>query len=438
MSNAEAMGEPGALLKLAESQLAGGGPKAALHSASRALELAAAAGDRLQQAQAWEAIMRGRCAAGKYEESLKAAEAALALCLDLGDEGQKARTLCSLAKAHNENKQYQKAMKAAGLALEQFRQVGNTKQEQAALDVIVQGLIGMEAKSEALRQARQGLAQLQKSGDKEAAALAMLTVVRVYVADKRHKEGVIMAKDTQAAFRELGDQKHEGLALCEMGKLYLEMGQLDQALQAAGEALPIFNAAGETDCGVMAMEVIGAAEDAKASLAREREVQEEAKQLIAAVKDALEKRDVAAFKEALDQTYSSESVSMEDLKQALTPLFERDPEGTTEFWEANHPENFPLPPKKEMTDMMTDAEFLNAKSYDRRYLYFIFRVGMMGYGPGFRLLKQAYRKGDRGPFSHGQSCLRLKDEHDEWEEYAGFHAGILDCALQTGSARVQP
>merc|ERR550525_67813 len=121
------------------------------------------------------------------------------------------------------------------------------------------------------------------------------------------------------------------------------------------------------------------------------------------------------------------------------PVFERDPEDTAEFWDANQPENWPLPSKPELNpdDQAENGHFAVARNFDRRWLYFSFRVGAMGYGPGFRLLKQSYRKGPPSYWAHGHSTLRLKDDHDDWEEYSGFHAGIMDCALQTGAARAQ-
>merc|ERR1711904_679732 len=43
--------------------------------------------------------------------------------------------------------------------------------------------------------------------------------------------------------------------------------------------------------------------------------------------------------------------------------------------------------------------------------------------------------GTAGNYCFGVSTQTLKDDHDDWEESAGWHAGLLDCALQTGACR---
>lgn len=425
-------------LTLAEAQDANGNFKAALAAASKSMQAATAAGDKQGEATAWDALMCARSGLGKYDEALKAAEAALVTYLDLNDPDGKAVTLFHLAKAHNKSGQYQKAMKAGGMAMEHFRQHGSTALEQAALAQIVQGLIGMDAKAEALRQAKQGQAQLQKAGDKKNAALVTKSIIAAQAADGKFKEAVIAAKDALAIFRELGDKDHEGEMLVELAKLYARLGQLEQSKDAAEEALPIFKDAGNSQGEVAALEILGAAEHAKAELQAEQEAQDEKKKLLDAVKTALVNREAEDFKEALTAVYKSEYITEEDITSALMPVFERDPAGATEFWEENHPEEFELPAKyTDMQDYAAEASFQSANVFDRRGLYLGFRYGGMGYGPGFRLLKTAHRKGPPGYWAHGHSTLTLKDDHADWEEYAGWHAGILDCALQTGATRAQ-
>merc|ERR1712073_108977 len=79
--------------------------------------------------------------------------------------------------------------------------------------------------------------------------------------------------------------------------------------------------------------------------------------------------------------------------------------------------------------------FDHGSQYDRRFLYFMFRYGQMGYGPGFRLLNTGWRTGPMGFKAHGRGILTLKGDHDDWENYCGYHSGIYDCALQAGGPR---
>mmetsp|Transcript_74906 Transcript_74906/g.173654 ORF Transcript_74906/g.173654 Transcript_74906/m.173654 type:complete len:526 (-) Transcript_74906:108-1685(-) len=423
------------VLTKAEINLAKGSPRAALNMASKAMQMA---GDKASEAAGWDALMRARSGLGKYDEAVKAAEAALVTYLDLGDTDGKAVTLLHLTTVHSDNGQHQKALKAGGMALEHFRQC-NSIFEREALDATVRGLVGMEAVSEALRQARQGVAQLEKTGNKKMAALATTTLIRAYRANDKIREAVVAAKDALAIFHDLGEREHEGTMQCEVAKLYLELGQYDQCKELAEEALPLFKELGYVTQGeVTALELIGAAEDAKAKLQLEKDRQDQVDDMMSKLKSALINKDGPKFKEILDKVYSSEFVSTEDVKNTLMPVFERDPEETQNFWDANQPEAWPLPKQMDVDeDQATAGMFESSRSFDRRYLYFLFRVGAMGYGPGFRLLKTCFRKGPASYWSHGHSTLKLKDDHDDWEEYSGFHAGVLDCALQTGAARAQ-
>lgn len=71
-------------------------------------------------------------------------------------------------------------------------------------------------------------------------------------------------------------------------------------------------------------------------------------------------------------------------------------------------------------------------------MYFAFRHGAMGYGPGFRLIKSAYRLGDDRETRQGAGTLNLMDTCPDWEERTAWHPGILDCVLQVGATRDLP
>merc|ERR1719264_1836946 len=222
------------------------------------------------------------------------------------------------------------------------------------------------------------------------------------------------AKDALAIFKQLGDMKQEGYALCEISRLYTEMAQMEQAKETAQEAVQLFNTLHDPEGGAYALEMLGSAEDAKTQMEKEMELQAEVKEMVKNLKEALEARDGPAFKAVLDKCYASEAVAMELVENALLPLIEKDPEGAREFWEANHPENWPLPKEERTGDYDIDCKFKNGKSFDRRYLYLMFRYGMMGYGPSFRSLKFSIRKG-AGYWAHGHTALTLKDDHEDWE-----------------------
>merc|ERR1711941_90553 len=130
---------------------------------------------------------------------------------------------------------------------------------------------------------------------------------------------------------------------------------------------------------------------------REKKVREEVKQLVERLRETLSQRDGSAFRVALEHCYANEAVSMEDVEQALSSLIEADPDGVQQFWQDNHPDSFEYQKRDGAQDYLdpgTNDKFRQSQHFDRRYIYFLFRIGGMGYGPGFRLLRDVYRKGD--------------------------------------------
>merc|ERR1711933_629537 len=155
----------------------------------------------------------------------------------------------------------------------------------------------------------------------------------------------------------------------------------------------------------------------------------------------------------MDSLYSDENVTMEDVEGVVEKEMSKDPEGTLEFMRENHPENWPIeddavvPGKTEhksggIYSGEGERVFKHGWQYDRRFFYYMFRLNMMGYGPGLRTLRTAFRQGEMTPtpgnLPFGISTMMLKDDHDDWEETTGWHPGLHDCALQTGSVRGYP
>lgn len=155
-----------------------------------------------------------------------------------------------------------------------------------------------------------------------------------------------------------------------------------------------------------------------------------AEELILKLKDAMLARDGPTFKSVLEKCYENENVFTENVEEIISPVIETDPEGLYDFFLRNQPEKWAVNPEEQKFD--------SATHFDRRLLYYVFRMGAMGYGPGFRLVKQAHRLGDQGPTSQGYGTLNLMDTCPDWEERAAWHPGILDCVLQVGAVRGLP
>jgi hypothetical protein len=171
------------------------------------------------------------------------------------------------------------------------------------------------------------------------------------------------------------------------------------------------------------------------------------------LKTALNTHNGELFKEVMDSLYSDENVTMDDVEAIIEPAMQKDPDGTLEFMRENHPENWPVEEEAagkgktihESGGVYSDEGeriFKQSWYYDRRFFYFMFRMTGMGYGPGLRTLKTGFRQGEisstPGNLAFGVSTMQLKDDHDDWEENTGWHPGLHDCALQTGSVRGYP
>merc|ERR1712151_937201 len=286
-------------------------------------------------------------------------------------------------------------------------------------------------------------------------ACAMQTVVKAHVAKGENKQALEVSKEALAVFREVGDKKLEADMLLEVSNLHSAMGNFNEATKAVDEAIPLYVDLGDEIGKASATEMVGAVEDGRAAMESEAERKKSVKEKVAKLKESLQNRDGDSFKEVMDSLYSDENVTMEDVEGVIEDFMKKDPDGTLEFMRENHPENWALEDESELNPGKTthssggvyaaDGEriFKEGWQYDRRFFYFMFRLNMMGYGPGLRTLKTAFRQGrmdnvSSGGLPFGVSTMMLKDDHDDWEETTGWHPGLHDCALQTGSCRGYP
>jgi len=228
---------------------------------------------------------------------------------------------------------------------------------------------------------------------------------------------------------ELRSPKFEAEALQHMAALNMVLGKVDKAKELAEKVLPKCRALGDLEGEAVAHELLGKATEHRGAFEQKAAKEKEAEDLILSLKKALQAKDGPQFKSILERCYEHECVYTEDVEELIGPVIASDPEGLYKFFLANQPEKWTINPED-------DRKFQTAKQFDRRLMYYAFRWGAMGYGPGFRLIKTAVRLGkDPGEGTHAYGTLDLMDNCPEWEEQVKWHAGMLDCVLQVSATR---
>merc|ERR1711879_221350 len=216
------------------------------------------------------------------------------------------------------------------------------------------------------------------------------------------------------------------MGLMELATLNANAGKLDEALEAASQALPLYKALDDVMGQAAANDMIGGVEDAKVVMEKEEEQRKEVPSLMAQLKRSLDNLNSEDFKQAWAQFSVHPSVTDEDVEKVFGPAMERDREGTTAFLEENEPEGEGSFRKFPATNPDMPKKF--SKMLDRRLMYLIMRYGGMGYGPNLRQCRTVWSANPgKRKSAQGLATLKLKESHEDWEEFAGWHAGILDC-----------
>jgi len=423
------------LLLVAKANLSQGSSasqQASLNAALQAIGWYSKAEDAKGEADSWRAVLEARAALRKYEDGLRAAEAAMVIYNYCSNEAGQGLCLLSIAKAHLKFGQPLKAKKASEKALQLFQQHTSDMLASASMDVWVQAMIRLEQRKEGLQRAKQELSALLGSGDKWALPRMRGCVVKALVGMDKKKEAFAEAEKILDAARSLNSNRYKVEALQQMAALSMVLGQVDKAKQLAEELLPVCKELADLEAEAAAHEVIGKAVEHRGAFEQKAAKEREAEDLIIKLKQALQNRNGADFKDVLEQCYEHENVYTEDVEELIGPVIATDPEGLYKFFLSNQPEKWKIDPED-------DRKFHTAQQFDRRLMYYAFRWGAMGYGPGFRLIKTAVRlQKDPGEGAHAMGTLDLMDNAPEWEEQVKWHAGMLDCVLQVSAARWFP
>lgn len=419
------------LMLVTAAHLAQGGGQASLNASLQAVDLFSKAKDAQGECGAWCGVMKSRLALGKYEDALRAAEAALVVSSDAHDELGQAMSLLTLAQTHNDFGQSQKGRKAAEKALSLFQLQSSEVLTAKAMDTYVSAMIDQKLAPEALKFCKQEVSQILAGGDKRAVPIMRTCLVRLYAFMDKKKQALAEAEKALAASEELGSTRNQAVALQHIAQMNLLLGNIDVARQKAERAAALCRDLGDMLGEAVATEIIGKTIEHRGVFEERAEKEREAEVLIHRLKTAMEDRDGDEFRIILEQCYGHGHVYTHDVEEALGPVVVQDPEGFHEFYKGNQP--------RQSKEDFYNRNFSSAQMFDRMLLYYIFRWGNMGYGPGFRLQKTTYRVGDVPGHEScdGMATLDLMEDAPDWEEKVQWHAGILDCVLQTGATKMQ-
>mmetsp|Transcript_85481 Transcript_85481/g.151211 ORF Transcript_85481/g.151211 Transcript_85481/m.151211 type:complete len:557 (+) Transcript_85481:72-1742(+) len=416
------------LLLVSEANLLDGNAEASLNAALQALDLCVQTADERGEGDSWRSVMKARLAMGDYEDSLRAAEAVLVTCMSCNDEAGQALALLDLAKAHLSFGHPRKSVKASEKALGLFKLQGSDVLAAHALEILTKALMEEKQFKEALKRIREELSSSLGAGDKRALPRLRFSLCRIYLALQKKKEALAEAEQGLAVAEELGSMKLQAEGLQQVAMLNLHLGSARLASELAERALPLFRRLGDMIGEATVLEIIAQAMKFAAQFEDEAAKEREALEIIEALKRSLESRNAKDFKDLLQICYENEYVMTQDVEEVLGPVIAEDPEGVYDFVQRNQPEKYRIDE--------ADRPEREAAQFDRRLLYYMFRWGAMGYGPGFRLLKTAHRVGtDLHGNCVGVGTLNLMDDCPDWEEKAQWHPGILDCTLQVNVFR---
>eukprot|EP00930_Biecheleria_cincta_P097637 TRINITY_DN89342_c0_g1_i1.p1 TRINITY_DN89342_c0_g1~~TRINITY_DN89342_c0_g1_i1.p1 ORF type:complete len:565 (+),score=140.45 TRINITY_DN89342_c0_g1_i1:75-1769(+) len=419
------------LLLVAAAHLAQGGGQASLNASLQAVDLFSESKDAQGECGAWCGVMKSRLALGKYEDALRAAEAALVVASDAHDELGQAMALLTLAQTHNDYGQSQKGRKAAEKAVSLFKLQSSEVLTAKAMDTYVSAMIDQKLAPEALKFCKQEVSQIVAGGDKRAVPIMRTCLVRLYAFMDKKKQALAEAEKALASSEELGSRRNQAVALQHIAQMNLLLGNIDVAKQKAEQAAALCRDLGDMLGETLATDTIGKTVEHRGVFEERAEKDREAEVLIHRLKTALQDRDGDEFRIVLEKCYAHGHVYTDDVEEALRPVVSQDPDSFYEFYEDNQPQQSKVD--------YTNRKFSTAQMFDRMLMYYIFRWGNMGYGPGFRLQQTTYRVGavPGHETSESAASLALMEDAPDWEEKTQWHAGILDCVLQTSATRYQ-
>jgi hypothetical protein len=316
----------------------------------------------------------------------------------------------------------------ANEALKLFRESSEKHGEASALNTVAQAYLVEGDVANAISSAKESNRIAVGLRDKSVAAAIQGTLCQAYVAQGDQSKATQAAKERVSLLEAAGSQDEAALrslvdALSILADMQLNRGMKEASRVSAEKMAKICEQLGDTEKQAKANKSLSLAL-VKSGKAEEAPNRAKAIAALERAMAAAERKSEADFKKWWYEVESLGGVSEKDIRQHLGKLREHDIPGLEEFLrDVGAP--FAAPSKPSQIDQFT-----------KRYMYIFFRTGGIQYGPRYQCVSP-YRVGEAGS-AKALSHLRPSSESEAWELMLGYHTGILDGSLQSGSVQGAP
>lgn len=397
----------------------------AVTSAKEALDSAKEGRDSELEVESRLILCEALLANGDFSEAKDIGEEAISVQKDNDNDGT-VRVMALVSKLYLNGGQAADAVTVAQQALTMAQEdLKDEAQEVVALDALVQAQIGGGSIVDALRLTKEEQAYFVQTKNQVAQAATLRIMAYTYIAKEDTAGALATVKEAMDLLKDMGDKTGEARALVTECEVYILMGEWEEAMQSAQLAAVLAKQAKDKDTEAAAAEYISAI-NRKDDPVYNRQIREDALQVIEDMVKAVEEKDGALFEKLEHRVDKMAGWSEADLYEAIKDLMQEDREGTTQFLNL-HSFRF----KGQSKSGPSGPEQL--RHVEKTFNYMCFRFGGIAYGPRYRGVQQAFKRtGETG--TGALSCLRAGSMQEDWERQLGYHPAMLDGSLQTGQA----
>jgi len=314
-------------------------------------------------------------------------------------------------------------------ALKFFREAQERRGEASALNTLAQAHLIAGDVGRAISSAKEANHVAAGFQDKSIAAAIQDTLCQAHIAQGDQSKALLAAKERVGLLETIGSQNEAGLrsmvdALSTLADMQLQRGMKEASKANAEKMATICQKLGDKQKEALANSTISLAL-AKSGKAEQAPNRAKAIAALERAMAAVERKSENDFKKWWYEVESLGGVTDKDIKQSLDKIREHGggPPGMDAFLRA------------------VGAPFIDKGTpntihqFTKRNMYVVFRTGGIQYGPRYQCVTP-FRLGDTG--GKALSCLKPCSQSDFWEFNVGYHTGILDGSLQSGSVIGSP